>query len=81
VFDVPGNPEISGILEREGIEYDGRTVVVWRELTASGRNICRICGVMVPVSLLKEIGGKLMDIHGQHEHQFLMDPQMHLQFL
>ena len=81
VFDVPDNKEIEAILTREGIEYDGRTVILWREITAGGRNLCRVCGVVVPAALLKELGTRLMDIHGQHEHQFLMDPEMHLRFL
>lgn len=81
VFDVPCRQDIEDILKRESIEYDGRTVTIWREMTVSGRNMCRICGVIVSVSLLRELGKLLMDIHGQHEHQFLMDPEMHLQFL
>ena len=81
VFDVPSHPEIAAILSREGIDFDGSTVTVWREITSSGKNLCRVCGVLVPVSLLREVGASLMDIHGQHEHQFLMDPEMHLSFL
>ena len=65
VFSVAGNREAQAILDREGI----------------GRNLCRICGIIVPLGLLKELGGQLMDIHGQHEHQFLMNPEMHMRFL
>ena len=81
VFDVPGNCEIMNILNRENIEYDGRTVALYREMTTGGKNLCRVCGMIVSVSILKEIGTLLMDIHGQHEHQFLMNPDMHLFFL
>ena len=81
VFDVPGQENIQRILEREGIEYDGRTVTIYREITLGGRNICRICGVMLTVSVLKELSAFLMDIHGQHEHQFLANPEQHLSFL
>lgn len=81
VFDVPDRPDIEEIFRRESIEYDGRTVTVYREMTASGKNLCRVGGIIVPVSLLRELGKMLMDVHGQHEHQFLMDPEMHLQFL
>ena len=81
VFDVPENAEVSDILQREQIEYDGSSVTVYREITSAGKNLCRVCGVIVPLSLLRELGPHLMDIHGQHEHQFLMDPDMHLQFL
>ena len=81
VFDVPDNHDVEQILQREGIEYDGRTVTVYREMTSGGKNLCRVCGIIVSVALLKEIGSRLMDIHGQHEHQFLMNPEMHIHFL
>ncbi|MBO6092234.1 MAG: DNA repair protein RecN [Oscillospiraceae bacterium] len=81
VFDVPNRSDITDILSREKIDFDGSTVSVYREMTSGGKNLCRICGIIVPVSLLKEIGCLLMDIHGQHEHQFLMSPDMHLMFL
>ena len=42
---------------------------------------CRVCGVMIPVSLLKDLAVFLMDLHGQSEHQFLTDPERHLAFL
>ena len=81
VFSVAGNREAQAILDREGIEAEGETISIWREITASGRNLCRIYGIIVPLGLLKELGGQLMDIHGQHEHQFLMNPEMHMRFL
>ena len=81
VFDVPGRTDIAEILEREHIEYDGRTVTLYREMTAGGRNLCRVCGVVVPADVLREAGSRMRDIHGQHEHQFLMNPEMHMAFL
>ncbi len=81
VFDVPGSETVQAILEREGVEYDGCTVPVFREISVSGRNICRICGVILPVTVLRELSSCLMDIHGQHEHQFLMESDRHLSFL
>ncbi len=81
VFDMPGNEAVTELLARESVEYDGRTVTVYREISVSGKNICRICGVLMPVSFLKELAALLMDIHGQHDHRFLMDPAMHLSFL
>lgn len=81
VFLTEGREDISRIMKRESIEYDGQSVTIYRELTQSGRNLCRICGVIVSLNLLAEIGRLLMDIHGQHEHQFLMDPLMHMSYL
>ena len=81
VFDVPGNREVEAILAREQIEYDGSTVTLYREITAGGKHFCRVCGVMVSAALLNELATLLMDIHGQHETRFLMDPEMHMRFL
>ena len=69
------------ILDREGIEFDGESVIFYRELTAGGRNICRINGVMVPLAVLKEASATLLNLHGQSEHQFLADEEKHLSYL
>ena len=81
VFDVPGDRAVTALLDREQIDYDGRTVTICRELSQNGKNICRICGIITSLTFIKEISPLLMDIHGQHEHQFLLNPEMHLQFL
>ena len=81
VFDAPDNPEIAKLFAEQQLDYDGRTVALCREISRSGRNLCRVSGVVMPLSFLKQTAGLLMDIHGQHEHQFLMDPAMHQQFL
>jgi DNA repair protein RecN (Recombination protein N) len=81
VFDVPGNDKVKRIMEEEEIEYDGRTVTVYREIARNGRNICRVCGVPIPTAKLKGLTSVMMDLHGQSEHQFLADPEMHLGFL
>ena len=81
VFDVPDNPKVRDFMQKEEIEYDGRTVVIYREIAQNGRNICRVCGVMLPTAKLKALASFLMDLHGQSEHQFLADPEMHLVFL
>ena len=81
VFSVGDQEQVRAILERESIDYDGSTVTVYREITQSGRNICRICGILLPVSVLRELSAYLMDIHGQHEHQFLASPEQQMRFL
>ena len=55
VFNTRGNPDIQAFMDREGIDYDGETVTVYREISTGGKNICRVCGVMLPASKLKEI--------------------------
>ncbi|MBR3332819.1 MAG: DNA repair protein RecN [Clostridia bacterium] len=81
VFITRGNADVQAFMERERIDYDGETVTVYREISAGGKNTCRVCGVMIPVSLLKDLAVFLMDLHGQNEHQFLTDPDRHLAFL
>ena len=81
VFDVPDNSKVRDFLQEEEIEYDGRTVVIYREIAQNGRNICRVCGVLLPIAKLKTLASCLMDLHGQSEHQFLADPEMHMGFL
>ena len=81
VFTVRNNPGVQTFMEQERIEFDGETVTVFREVSSAGKNVCRICGVMLPVSRLRDLAGFLMDLHGQSEHQFLADPERHLAFL
>ncbi|MDX2065260.1 MAG: DNA repair protein RecN [Fimbriimonadaceae bacterium] len=52
-----------------------------RDLTPEGRSICRIDGKSVPVGTLRQVGRRLVDMHGQHDHQALLVPESHLRFL
>jgi DNA repair protein RecN (Recombination protein N) len=56
-----------------GIELEDEMIVLRREIYKSGKSVCRINGKLVTISTLREIGSTLVDIHGQHEHQELMD--------
>lgn len=69
-------------LEEKGIprEEDG-TVLVSRSLNSSGKSISRVNGTTVTQGMLKEIGGDLIDIYGQHEHQSLLNPAKHIRLL
>ncbi len=81
VFDASGSREVAAWAESQDIgEFDG-TVTLYREITRTGRNLCRICGLVMPVSQLKEVAALLMDVYGQHDNQFLMNSQYHLLFL
>ena len=81
VFDAPGNDRIREIMNRESIDYDGRTVILFREIAENGRNIARVCGVAVTVALLREISECLMNVHGQNDQQFLTSQDMQLNWL
>ncbi len=81
IFDASGSESVRQWCEAENLEdFDG-TITLYREITRSGRNLCRVCGIVMPLSALKEIAALLMDVHGQHEAQFLMNSQFHLLFL
>ncbi|MDN4525260.1 DNA repair protein RecN [Fictibacillus fluitans] len=67
--------------EELGIEIHDGMVVLKRDIMESGKSVCRINGKLVTLTLLKEIGQSLVDIHGQHETQYLMQPEMHLSLL
>lgn len=56
-------------------------LVVRREVTAQGRSRAFVNGALVPVATLKELAGDLLELHGQHEHQTLLDPATHLSAL
>lgn len=82
VFDVVRDSDAFRILHEQEIDFEeGEVVVLSRELTATGRNTCRLNGTLVPVSLLKRVSDTLIDIHGQHEHQSLLSPENHTGFL
>lgn len=68
-------------LEEHGIESEEDTIILRRDLHDSGKSICRVNGKLVPLSVLRDIGGSLIDIHGQHENQELMDEKFHINLL
>ncbi|MGE5558300.1 MAG: DNA repair protein RecN [Bacillota bacterium] len=69
-------------LNNQGIsaKYDENIIII-REINASGRNRCRINGTSVTVSALAELSRCMVDIHGQHEHQSLLQSEKHLELL
>ncbi len=75
--DVSG---VEAILAEQQIEADTELVLT-RELTASGKNICRVNGTLVTLSVLKSLSDRLVDIHGQHEHQSLLSEKNHMAML
>lgn len=68
-------------LANAGIATSDVRLTLQREVLASGRSQCRANGQTVPVSTLREIGKWLVDLHGQHDHQSLLDPERHLGLL
>ena len=80
LFDISGCPEVRKTLY-DMYEDNDSELVISRELSSVGRNTCRINGRMATLSQLSQITKDLIDIHGQHEHQSLLDPQNHIAVL
>ncbi len=72
---------VNEILEREGLLEDESYLTLGREIRREGRNVARVNGRAVSLSLLKELGTLLVDIHGQSEHLSLLNPRSHIHLL
>ncbi|MEC2056862.1 DNA repair protein RecN [Peribacillus psychrosaccharolyticus] len=68
-------------MQEIGIDITDGMVVLRRDIALSGKSACRVNGKLVTIAILREIGRTLIDIHGQHEHQELMDDRLHLPLL
>ena len=80
VFDISDCPAAGAFLREEELD-EGDEVVLAREITSAGRSSCRVNGTLLPIAQYQQLTALLMDIHGQHEHQSLMDERKHLAFL
>ena len=72
-------PELPWFAEN-GVEYDPETIIQ-REVHLDGKNVCRVNGSLVTVSILNKLGIQLINIHGQHDSASLFDEANHLTFL
>ena len=83
LFDLADCPAARALLQEQGLAQEDaeNELVLAREITAQGRSACRVNGALTPLSQYQQLTGLLMDIHGQHEHQHLMDERQHLAFL
>ncbi|MDK2798688.1 MAG: repair protein RecN [Clostridiales bacterium] len=81
LFHVSSEDTVN-LLEQSGIELEeDNTLLISREIIYSGKNACRINGRIVTSSMLKEIGRLLVNIHGQHDNQALLQWEKHIEFL
>lgn len=67
------------VLKNMGYDYD--EIVISRELLSSGRSIAKVNGRLVTIGELKELGEVLVDLHGQHDNQFLLDAKRHIEVI
>ena len=75
VFDVADRPEIASLLDERGIDMDEPLVVLKREIAAAGRARAWVNGTTVSAAILAEVGRLLVNLHGQHEAQTLLDAE------
>lgn len=76
------NKKVIDKLYEIGIDVeDDNSLLLSRKISSLGKSTCRINGVPCTVSMLKEIGSLLVNIHGQHDSQALLNPEYHIQFV
>lgn len=80
LFSVGENPALTQILEENGIDVT-EELIIRRDILQNGRSIGRINGQMVNLTMLRAVGQYLVDIHGQHDQEELMKPNMHIRML
>lgn len=81
LFSMPKNQELVNLLIELGVEMDEDSLIIQRDISTSGKNVCRVNGRIVNISNLRKVGEYLVDIHGQNEHQELMQSEKHIQML
>ena len=80
LFSIENSQALQELFDEQGIEL-GDEIIIRREILQNGRSVSRVNGQMVNLSVLRSIGQYLVDIHGQHDQEELMRPQLHIQML
>ena len=75
------DPAVQAQVEACGFAFEENMLVIVRELSVSGRSMCRINGHMATQAQLRQVTRHLIDIHGQHENHSLLDPRRHCAML
>ncbi|MHC5269035.1 DNA repair protein RecN [Enterococcus sp. LJL98] len=78
LFEWPTQPEFQLLMEELGIDSSDSFLILQRDMSRSGKNICRVNGRAVPLVQLRRVGSYLVDIQGQNDHQELLQPDRHL---
>lgn len=81
LVDISDCPKAKAVLETQQLSDDNGLISIQREITTTDRNVCRVCGTIVPLTFLRTLSALLVDVHGQHQHQSLLDSKMHMGFL
>ena len=80
LFSIENSLPLQEIFDEQGIDL-GDEIIIRREILQNGRSVSRVNGQMVNLSVLRAMGQHLVDIHGQHDQEELMRPQLHIQML
>lgn len=81
VFRLPANHPVYQLLARMGIECEEQTVILTREISLEGKNTARVNGRTLTLGQYRQIGLLIVDIHGQHDHQALLQSEFHIDIL
>ncbi len=80
IFYVENNKKVKSILKENDLEFFPE-LIMRREISLKGANRCFLNDTPVTLSLIKDMGNLLVDIHGQHEHQSLLRTETHIDFM
>lgn len=81
IFDISDKHPAVKLLSEQGIDLEGEDLIVSREITAEGKSSIRVCQRAVTASFLKELMAGIVDIHSQHDNQYLLQSKYHLSLL
>ncbi|OQX54823.1 MAG: DNA repair protein RecN [Candidatus Cloacimonas sp. 4484_209] len=81
IFDIKNNKKLKEKLKQVGIELENELLILKRSISKKTGNRCFINDQPVTLKTMKTIGDELVDIHGQHEHQKLLNPNSHIDYL
>lgn len=79
VFD--SNAEITALLEENGIDVEDNRIIITRQINNEGKSVARVNGIIVTLAFVRELASMLINIHGQHDNQALLNPKKHIDFL
>ena len=81
LFDMSSHASLQALCAQWDIESEDGTLILRRDIHRQGKNVCRVNGKLVPLSILRQIGQSLVDIHGQHEHHSLLRQEQYIPLL
>ncbi len=80
VFENYQTKNVLAVMEKYGMDINDE-LILYRKMSIQGKNECRVNGKLYNLSVIKELTSNLADIHGQHEHQSLLNPENHIVLL